>query len=722
MATIYRADVTQTNDPASPNYGTLAKGEEARAAGAKYASDSTSTLLKAAETVMKTGVEIDLSRTDLAAEKLSSQFAQSNFEATAATKDLPKVLAAKPAANSEAAVLDSYAAQITRLQKASVGGMTAQEYVDRVGSETRKVIARYPGLADQIRERVGKITGLPSADRYAEMEYIKDRFDREKKDTALDPMKVVLKDIDDAAPVGTFGNRETLLSLYINDRPEYDRRMLSFNKYRANQTALAALKNDIESRTVKSDDDATKLIPSLVGAFQGALGNDILGNSIALHKDAFSPIAKLLSEGKQIDLDPRAFDAHVQYYNASIKTAIARAAFTATALLEKTLKENKDISPGKREEMKKAIADSRDAALSLYADDKGVGAAAMSTIMVNYRDKSLAEQRSVFDSYVKYVSALGNPSLVQAFFAQGTARENLKITNPGFYNLMVESEAARNQAFNGITTQNTGDKKLAQVAAFVDLANKSDGKAVPVAGVEPTQAKAGIDVLVSNAKDALKRAVAGNLLTQQDVVLISSAFSTAIDTGGMSQTFAADHVKLGEQIKLLPVADQAFIKGNMSNTSINTVSVMSALKNGFELKYGVTLQLGVTDAGQIMAMPTGIGTPRAGLKGASANVRIIPSNEEYQAITEFNNKSKALSSNLVYGRIMLTQENIGVVANEYASLINAKQPYKGFYSTEPKYPKVGAAKARLGSQDATIVDNTSNAAGNTILESLEVLK
>jgi hypothetical protein len=372
--------------------------------------------------------------------------------------------------------------------------------------------------------------------------------------------------------------------------------------------------------------------------------------------------------------------------------------------------------------MKKAIADSRDAALRLYADDKGGGAAAMATIMVNYRDKSLSEQRSVFDSYVKYVGALNNPSLVQAFFAKGTARDNLQRTNPDFYNLMVQSETARNQVFNGITTQNSGDKNLAQVAAFVESANKSGGKAVPTAGVEPPLAKAGIDVLVSNATDALKRAVAGKLLTQQDVTLISSAFSTALDTGGMSPVLAADHVKLGEQIKLLPDADQAFIKGNISNTSKSTLSTLSALKNGLEIKYGVTIQIGVNDAGQIMAMPTGIGTPRAGLTGKSANVRVIPSAEEYAAIKDFDSNSKALSSNLIYGRVMLTGENVLAVSNEYASLINSKQPYKGFFSTEPKYPKVGAAKAAMGSQDATIVDTTSNAAGNIILESIEALK
>lgn len=719
---MYRTDVTQTIDPASPNFGTLAKGEEARAAGAKYASDSTSTLLKAAETLIKTGVEVDLSRTDLEAEKTSQEFLQTNMAAEKANPELQALVKAKPASTSETTVIDTYNQEFTRLRNASLGGMSNEEYVSRVSALSRKAIAKYPGLSDKIRERVGTITGLPYADQWAEMQFVKERFSKEKKDTAYDPMKAVMADIAATATLGTFGGQEELLKLYNTDRQAYDLRMFSANQLRANKTGLDALKTGIESRVVKSDDDATQIIPSLVGAFQGALGNDILGNSVALHKDIFTPIAQLLAEGKQLDLDPRAFQAHVTLYNANIRGSIEKAGFVATGILEKTLAENKDISPAKREEMKKAIADSRDAALRLYADDKGVGAAAMATIMVNYRDKTLAEQRSVFDSYVKYVSALNNPSLVQAFFAKGTARDNLKITNPDFYNLMEQSETARNQVFNGITTQNSGDKNLAQVSAFVDSANKSGGKAVPTAGVEPPLAKAGIDVLVSNANTALDKAVAGKLLTQQDVTLISSAFSTAIDTGGMSQVFAADHVKMGAKIKLLPDADQAFIKGNMSNTSKSTLSTLSALKNGLEIKYGVTIQIGVNDAGQIMAMPTGIGTPRAGLTGKSANVRVIPSAEEYAAIKDFDNNSKALSSNLIYGRVMLTGENVLAVSNEYASLINSKQPYKGFFSTEPKYPKVGAAKAAKGSQDATIVDTTSNAAGNTILESIEALK
>lgn len=710
---MYRADVTQSIEPASPNFGTLAKGEEARAAGAKYASDSTSTLLKAAETLVKTGVEIDLSRTDLEAEKATQEFLQTNMAAEKANPELQALVKARPASTSETTVIDTYNQEFTRLRNASLGGMSNEEYVSRVSALSRKAIAKYPGLSDKIRERVGTITGLPYADQWAEMQFVKERFSKEKKDTAYDPMKAVMADIAATAPLGTFGGQEELLKLYNTDRAEYDRRMFSANQLRANKTGLDALKTGIESRVVKSDDDATQVIPSLVGAFQGALGNDILGNSVALHKDIFTPIAQLLAEGKQLDLDPRAFDTHVKMYNANIKTSIERAAFTATSILEKTLADNPNISPAKREEMKKAIADSRDAALRLYADDKGIGAAAMSTIMVNYRDKTLAEQRSVFDSYVKYVSALNNPSLVQAFFAKGTARDNLKITNPDFYNLMEQSEKARNQVFSGITTQNSGDKSLAQVAAFVDSANKSDGKAVPTVGIEPPLAKAGVDVLVSNAKTALDKAVAGKLLTQQDVTLISSAFSTAIDTGGMSQVFAADHAKLGAKIKLLPDADQAFIKGNMSNTSKSTVVAMSSLKDGIEAKYSITLQLGVNDAGQIMAMPTGVGTPRAGLTGKSANVRVIPSAEEYAAIQEYNSKSKALSSNLIYGRIMLTGENVLAVSNEYASLINSKQPYKGFFNTEPTVPKAATT---------TPAGTSTTPAGNTILLELESLK
>jgi hypothetical protein len=43
-------------------------------------------------------------------------------------------------------------------------------------------------------------------------------------------------------------------------------------------------------------------------------------------------------------------------------------------------------------------------------------------------------------------------------------------------------------------------------------------------------------------------------------------------------------------------------------------------------------------------------------------------------------------SNLVFGRVMLTEEDPVAVANEFATIMNNRQPYNGFYSNAPVAP------------------------------------
>jgi hypothetical protein len=54
--------------------------------------------------------------------------------------------------------------------------------------------------------------------------------------------------------------------------------------------------------------------------------------------------------------------------------------------------------------------------------------------------------------------------------------------------------------------------------------------------------------------------------------------------------------------------------------------------------------------------------------------------KEEAAVIEFNKQSKPLLSNLVFSRAMLTDENPVAIANEFATMLNNKQQYNGFYS------------------------------------------
>ena len=710
---MYRADVTQNVELASPNFGTLAKGEEARAAGAKYASDSTSTLLKAAETLVKTGVEIDLSRTDIKAEDLTKEFLSSNMVAEEDARQMGALT--KPAPNSDSLVIDTYNKEFTRLRNASLGGMSNEEYVSRVSALSRKAMAKYPGLSDKIRERVGTITGLPYADQWAEMQFVKERFSREKKDTGFDADKARTADIANASSFG-LGSQEFIFNLSKTDTPAYNTIIFKANQLKAIKAGTDSVTDTIRGATAVNDSDADKARAGFVAMFEGYLSTSVLSDSSKNLDSVYKPILELMAKGEKIEINPLAFDTQIKMHNASMKIAIEKAALDSTRELNAFFAKNPNLSQAKRDSMTKDISDARDLNLRLYADDKGVGAAAMSTIMLSYRDKTLKEQRELVDLAIKQQGAMQNNSLVMAYWAGGVARENLKETNKSFYEFMVKQEDILTKNLLGTGRNDTGANQLQDVTNILKAATTSDGKPVTTVSPDIATTKAAHSVMYDNTKTALDKAVAGKQLTTQEAALISSTFSTNVSTGGMSQVFAADHVKLGAKIKLLPDAAQALIKSNVSDTSKSTVVAMSSLKDGIEAKYGVTIQLGVNDAGQLMAMPIKPVYTAQNQPDTRGAVPAIQTNV-LDAVKEFNNKSKALSSNLVYSRVMLTGESILAVSKDYATLINNKQQYNGFFNMQPTAPTTPKATTTT-----TVLPSTTSAAGNTILNEIEALK
>jgi hypothetical protein len=146
-------------------------------------------LAEGASAVYKGYVESELASFEEQASGVAQEFFISNQAASVAGRQAAQLEARKPAAGgmfAEAVLgaqgdvpqqqaldtLKTYDAELARLKAASEGGMTNEQYVSRVDTVTKKAIAQYPGLANQIRERVGTVTGLPYADRWAQMNYV----------------------------------------------------------------------------------------------------------------------------------------------------------------------------------------------------------------------------------------------------------------------------------------------------------------------------------------------------------------------------------------------------------------------------------------------------------------------------------------------------------------------------------------------------------------------
>jgi hypothetical protein len=720
---LYAKDITQSVEPAQANVATLGKGIEARAEGARLSANATGTMLKAAGYLAEQYVAYDVGRSMIeteggmteqgfatkgkSAEDLTQEMLDRGMQAEKAGQDLASVTAQRDklaatgtsysvvpdAETRRQAAIGRYDEEIKRLKDAAAGGMSNEEYVSRVSALTRKAIAKYPGLADSIREKVGAITGLPYADRWAEMQYVKERFTKQQADTdAMSPEKMAIKDMDKVADIGTFGNREQLYTLYKKDRPQYDARMQAANEHLATKTGVDTLTKGISGLQAQSDFDADKLRGSFVAMFQGHLGSNVTSASVSNMENLYTPVLAMMAKGDNINVNPAAFDVQIKMHNAQMKTNIEQARIASINEIDKYLANNPNITSSKRDQMKADVNSAADLQLRMYADDKGVGLAAMSAIMSTYRDKSLKEKKDLVDLAIKQQSAMQNNSLVMAYWAGGKQRENLELTNKDFYNFMVKQEEILLSNTQGITNNSAGQDALANVTKVLDAASKSPDAVVPSPDVKPEETKAAISAMNSATITSLDKAVKGTLLTPTEQNVISSTLSTNVETGANSQILANDYKKMGDKIRLLPVENQAIIKENVSKAARNNVMAMTSLKEGLENKHGVTLKLGVTPSGQIMAMQTPLSEKEmSALRngGQLSEQRRQAAAKEEAAVIEFNKQSKPLLSNLVFSRAMLTDENPVAIANEFATMLNNKQQYNGFYSNAPVAPFMG---------------------------------
>jgi hypothetical protein len=683
MAT-YQANITKNIEPAMANPGTLQQaGASTRAA--------IQTLGEGANAVYKGYVEQEVANIEEGASNLAQEFFISNQAAQVAGRQAAQMQSGAPMAGSvfaetllgaqgedaqarAAQQLRSYDSELVRLKAAAEGGMSNEQYVSRIDALTKKAIAQYPGLSNQIREKVGAVTGLPYADRWAQMNYVRERFSKVEAPKQVSPEDLAMKDIDDAAKTGMFGTREELLNDYRTNRATYDTKMTGFKQVLQAQTQTNVINNNIGALSGQSDLQADTVRAGFSAIFAGGLGATTLSQAVNDKEKVLGTTLQLMAEGKSVTVDPVAFQTSIAVHNAQMKTNIEGARTQAYRSIDAYLAKNPNVSDGKRKELYADIDRQANQSLSLYADDKGVGLLAIANIFKTYRDKSLTEKQQLVNLAIQQQSAMQNNPMVMAYWAGGTARENLQRTNKDFYEFMVGQENELTTSVSGVRNLVTGATDLANVQRVLVQAQQAP-TAVPTDPVaSPATTRAAHQALSASAAELLKK----TSLLPAEVNIASAAFSTNVATGANSLTLARDYKKYGEQIAKLPETDQAVIKSNVSNSVSGAVISINGVKQAIEAKYKTTLTLGVNDAGEISVVvpqqqATGL-TNRPLVSGAGGF--------NAAAAAEFMKQVKPMLNNIVYGTSMLTMKQPKEVGTEFANVINKNERYGGFYKSE----------------------------------------
>lgn len=708
MATKYRTDLGQAPEPQMANPATIARAYEL---GAK----ATSQTIEALGGVYEAYRDYDIASTKddegLTADELAGQFMLRNQAAEGVKRlEADRAMVEKKSAMSifqdegktpelsdnTATLLAGYDAEITRLKEAAQGGMSNEQYVARIDAVTKKAIAKYPGLSDKIRERVGIVTGMPYADRWSQMQYVRERFSKQDGGGAKTADELAANDIKRWSAYGSFGSAEQLFKLRAENPTEYANVARAASQYEATKTNLNAIETDVKGRTAVSDNEFTKMTPSFMAIYNGALGTDVIQSRIRDEKEIYTPVLELMAKGEDVTVNPAAFKVQIDMHAARMRTSIEGARTAALNQIREAKIKNPDVSEAKYKEAEGYINSQADRDLQAYADDKGHGVVLMAGILSKHRDKSLSEQQQLYDLALKQQSAMQNNPLVSQYWAGGEKQERLKIENKYFYDYMVESEKFTLNALKGIRSNTDSAVNLSKVSTILDQAKK-DPTAVPPSPVEDAAVRrAANDALMATATTVMKKVN----LDPADINTISSALSTATQDGNATQLLSRDYKMLGERLSKLSDVDLGLIKGNVSNTAMQTVDKVVRSKQEIETKYGVTLVIGSNDSGEVSVVRQQVPA------GTSPNDTTIATYN--RAAAEFINKNKPLLTNIVYGRAMLTGEQPKAVGTDFASVISNNQPYRGFYSLQPTVPST--AGAGRGSVNPTTVVNNEPAA------------
>lgn len=704
---IYQKDITKNIEPAMANPATMRQAGE-------YTRAAIGTLAEGAEAYYKGRVAKDMFDLEQEASALSGEFFVSNQAARVAGERATAFEATRPSPSQlefaegargrqqEAKLaeqLDGFDTELLRLKNAAQGGMSNSQYVARIDSITKKAIAQYPGLADDIRDRVARTTGMSGADRWAQMEFVKDRFAKPKASTEPTELDMAVKDMAAVGPLGIVGSQQELFTLYNKDRPEYNRRMNEGRKILAIKTQNDVLQQQTASAKNQGDLQADQMSGAFNAMFSASLGASVLTSAVQDKEKIFATALKLRSEGSTPITDIEGWKTSIAVHNAEMRTNIELARSTALREVENYISNNAaTLSEGKKKELRDSIIRQSDEALRMYADDKGVGLLAIANVLSTYRDKGIKEQQAIINLAIQQQTAMQNNPLVTQYYQGGAARERLKEEQPFFYNFMVKQEQQLTDNLKGIGNLMGAASSLSNVSKAIDAASKDPAAQEPPSDVPPEDVKASHAAMNAEMKQAVDKLAEGGLATTSEVNMISSTLSTDVLTGANSNVLEQHYNKWGELINRLPPKDIGIVKANVSNASINTISKIQGIKKNLEDVHGVKLTLGVNDAGQLLVIDE---------SGDPANKGKFT--KYAAAYKEMNNLAAPLVKNALYARSMLTGEDLGVISKEYATLINSGTPYKGFFSLKPKPVGANVEDAGISQQaPAAPMDTTED--------------
>jgi hypothetical protein len=697
MAT-YRANVTQNIEPAQANVGFLQRAAELQAGAARSKAEAIGTALSAGTAAYKGYVQGEIDSATQEAGAAAKEFFESNRQAVVDREAMLElqsqrstfvgnIMGTPPTQETTAVgdVMAGFDAEIERLRAAAQSGMKPQDFLARINTATRKAVAQFPGRADEIRQRVSRATGIEHADQFEQMRYIQGVF-REGRGGADDVEKTRLalakNDIARAADLG-IASQEELFEMWRTGDPRYGAIIKRANEAQATKFAVENITNNVASLRGQSDFEASQQSIAFGTMFDGYLSTNVLTSVLQDDGQALQNTLALMKKGDPASVDPTQFKVLADLWGTQMLSVIDDAYTNSARVQEQYFRENPNISEAKKNEMRNDLKVQADLYKSRYTSEEGLRMSA--AIFSTYKDKTIAEQQQKLNLAISMQTAFQNSDLSRKYWLGGADREDVKIRFPDFFKVMSDIESLMTEGTQGVRDPMLAAKKLANVERILVEASTTGEASVPSPAEDRTTIRAANELVFGKALEALNK----TNLAAGDINVIKSALSTATEVGANSRILSNEYKNIGKKVLALPEPVQNEIKGQVSSSIQTSVSSVQAIKTFIEQKYGVTLTLGVNDAGQMSVVMPSTRTARGARPTATSNMQT--------AANEFMNQTRPMLNNMVYGHAMLTQDQPVDIGAKMADVINSNQPFEGFFNLEPSVrtgPPGGARASR----------------------------
>jgi hypothetical protein len=685
---MYQQDVTQNITPATANPAAMVQSVSTKSGVVAGA-------VNAAGTLYETKKRMDLMQADVDAEHISNRFLETNMGAIRAQEaagvvqgEIATLEQVGPLSPAEQGALDELQAQAVRLKNAAAGGMSNQEYESRISTLTKRTIAKYPGLADQIRQSVGAVAGLPGADRWAATQYVAERFGRGSGDDSASKMqaeflKNTIKQIADIH--GQTPN--SVFEIYNTNPALYKQMEIQTNEVLAAQAQATRAKEYLDQNATAGNVSAQELRPGAVALFNGLSFDTGVTTAENLFKQGL--FNGLLEKARQGAVDPAQFETEAAMWRGQMLNSLERAnAQTNAALVQ--LRVTHGFSDDTFNSLKADIKTLYDSQKAMWDNDSSF--ALMAGAVAKYGKEGYQKTMDAYRLAVQEIAAYG-PEVVQTYLLNP---EKLKSVNPESHRILEELFKVRVE----LRAELSGDAQRTHDSILYNVRLAQEGGEV-VRGETPVgEYKPVVEAVSVRSTSLLDKALTGANLTPSETNLVKQGFklhATDVDPAAFDKR--ATSVK--NKIRNAPEEVQNEIKLAASKGTVESYRAISSVLDGIEAKYGVRLQLGVNSAGHLV--PRRIDDPRKGMSRAEMQALGDEARKTNAAIAEFTRQASYLTMNLVNGTYIASEGTRNEIASNYADVFNSRGQYTGFFTLDAK-PRQMVRDGLMGEQ--TIPDGS----------------